>query len=298
MAGSDPKLKWSGDVHGVRTTDGRTFESVYREIWSVILEKTDHTSIALATSGLPLIASMASFDSGLRCVNKQARRISPIMAEVDVDFSGPTNGEQGNQDPTTIAAKVRGSHQDAEIGFDRDADGNKVCTPTGEPYRGLTTVKADTVFTVMRPLRTWDQTRSVQFANKVNADTFAGLEAGTILCKGFEWEDAFANDIIYWTVTGRFIAREPDEGRTAEQTWYKRVQRMGLYCFIVKNSQYKVVRCTDSLGNPTTVPMLLDSRGFQITPDEEGEFDTDDITDIWDYFKEFKSVNFADIGFF
>lgn len=298
MAGSDPKLKWSGDVHGVRTTDGRTFETVYREIWTVLLDASDHTSIALATSGLPLIASTSTFDSGLRVVNKQARRVSLIMAEVDVDFAGPTNGEQGNQSPTQIEAKVRGSHQDVEIGFDRDADGNKVCTPTGEPYRGLMTVKADTVFTVMRPLAVWDGATSVQFTNKVNADEFDGHAAGTVLCKGFDWEDSFANDVVYWTVTGRFIVREPDEGIEPEKTWFKRVLRQGLYCFVVKNSQYKVVRCVDGTGSPATSPMLLDYRGFQIRPDDEGEFDPDEETDVWDYFKEFKEVNFADIGFF
>lgn len=301
MAASDAKLSWSGDVIEVRSDDGRTFQTVYHEIWTVLIEATDHFSIASSAEGLPVVGEAASFNPFIRVTNKRARRASPIMAEVDISFSGPANGDSGD-DPTNEPAEVHGSHQDQEIGFDRDAAGKRVCTITGEPYRGLQTVKADTVFTVTRALRRWSSAHSVRFANKVNAESFGrdnDHPAGTVLCKGFDWREIYSpNGSVYFIVTGRFIAREPDEGVEEDKTWYKRVLRQGLYCFVVKDNQYKVVRCVDSFGNPATSPMLLDSRGFQITPDDEGEFDEEEAADVWDYIQEFPSVSFAEIGFF
>ncbi len=297
MAASDPKLKWSGDIYGVQSEDGRTFRTVYREIWTVLLDKDDHTSIASSADGLPALRDASSFNSYLRVSSKNARRVSPLMAEVDVDYSSNTNGDGDNQDPTLLPAKVRVSAQDVEIGFDHDGDGKRVSTIVGEPYRGLMTVETQTVITVSRALAFWDGVKSVQFANKTNADEFAGFEPGTILCKGFDSENMDFDGLVYFQVTGRFISRDPYPGRPASETWWKRVLRAGLYCYVIEQPGdfHFRERCLDSNGLPSTVPMVLNDDGTQ--KDLGIEFDKED-TDCWDYFKEFGETNFADIGFF
>lgn len=289
MAASDARLKWSDDVYGVSSEDARIFRTIFRQVYTVLLEKTDDTRLANSATGIPEIGSAHATNSWLRVTNVQSRRVSPVMAEVSVDYVAPNNGDEGN-DPTTQAAKVHGSHQDAEVSFDRAADGTWVATPTGEPYRGHTTVKADTVITITRPLATWSENRSVDYANKVNDDTFRDNEPGTVLCKGFDWEEMpLDGGSSYFMVTGRFIIREPDEGRPATETWYKRIMRQGLYRFDGIFTD-RVVPILDHLGRPVTVPKVLNING---EPEEDTE-----ATDIWEYFQEFGTATFADIGYF
>lgn len=300
MSASDPRLTWSGDMYGVRSEDGIKFETTFREVWTVLLLKTDPLSAANAAAGIPLVGGSPTSNPFLRVVSKQARRISPIMAEVELDCSAPTNGDgSGGGNPLNQPPEINIDFEYEEIGFDLTPDKKRICTPAGEPYRNLTTRRAITVFTIQRNLQNFDLDLAESYINCVNSSTFLKRPAGRVIADGFSARSVIVpNGISYAIVMARFRSRRPDPGQTDEKAWYKKELRAGLFCRVRKGlpsqNTWIVTRCKDTLHQPASVPMVLNADGTQKALPETGDFDNTD-TDCWEYFKEFETKNLNDL---
>lgn len=207
------------------------------------------------------------------CYAKTAavKRLSPIFAEVTINYEGKAPSDNPSGDPTSAPAYVESwSDVETEEEIDTDWDGNPIVTAAGEPVHGIKAVFCDQVATIKRniPLGSYSPYVAGSYRRKVNSDTFLGWPAGT--AKVMKLGAQMVNQ-QYYTMTGVVQFRIPYL-TTAGKAWYARWRHEGFYHkvdvpIVIGGSTVnfvKIMRAVDDQGKPTTKKVLLDVNGYRI----------------------------------
>lgn len=286
MAAGTALEKWSTPSTSLQSQDFVKYQYLRRRSFTVLLEAADDVDLARTASGIPKVGWPHPTNFFLRVIRVNARRLSPILAEVDVDYESLQNPDNpAGNNPLNDPPKVTFDFNDVEIEVDRDADGKAMLTPNKEAYRGITSPSSDLVCRIVRNWPSFNVNLARSYKNCVNSDTFLGEPPGTAWLKGVGGESIGDDNFRYWQVYAEIHFRRAAPGSTDAKAWYKRVLRQG---FRVKDANGKVDRAVDELGNFKVNPTILKADGTEETDAA--------ATNIWDEFKIFESKPFAALG--
>jgi hypothetical protein len=285
MAASTAIPKWSSEQEGVRSQDFVKYQYQRRVTYTVLLGASDDISLARGAAGLPKVGWQHPTNFFLRVTSVTPRRVSPIMAEVDVDYESQINPDSPNGgDPTDQPPRITIGFSDTEIDADQDVNGKAMMTPNKEIYRGLRVPSSDLVITITRNLPSIDIAMFREYKNATNSDSFLGEPPGTAWLKGIGAQSVGDVGNQYWQAFAEVHFRRAAPGSTDDKAWWLRTLRQGFY---VKPG-IVVKRARDLDGNLKTQPTVLKDDGSEETDEN--------ATNIWDYFEIFPSKPFAALG--
>lgn len=189
-------------------------------------------------------------------------RISPILWRAIVAYEGISNDQ--------AAVDVEWTDVTTTEEIDRDWNGRAIVTANNEQVDGLSMDLSDQVVVIKRKFFTINTYAIRLYRRATNSDTFLGWPPGTARLVGFSAKNQFKYGAAQelWDVTARVQFREPFNGTTAAQAWYKRWRHQGLLI----NDGGTIRKATDGLGQEVTKPVLLRVNGEQETNPDNAYF--------------------------
>lgn len=219
----------------------------------------------------------------------RARRVSPIMMEVDANYAGPSGGEGGGEtgEKMRIKSLPSVSFSTTEEPIDMDADGLPIRTANGEGFDPpITTEFNDLVLTFENDVSTVDYLKQWDYKGAVNSDEFYGFPVGVARIIDITADPTSTGLAIYYKQKTVVQFRKPFGNDDNESAWYHRRISEGFY----EKSGTKVVRAVDEFGQPTTKPVLIDKlTGVRINNLNNAQ---------WVLTKRFRYLPFADFNIY
>lgn len=115
------------------------------------------------------------------------------------------NPEQRNQNPLSRPAILYFGQERFQRTMIRDMDGNAIVNSAGDPFeQGVVKDEVRPTFTITKNVSTFPLNLWRDATNSVNADTFLGLDPGTVRLVSFTGQEGFENDITFFTQVGSF----------------------------------------------------------------------------------------------
>jgi len=279
-----PAIKmWSRNDSEASSENGIKKYLSFREGYSVTLDASDPIETVYQAAGLPLVGYSYPTYPTIFCKSLKPDRQSPILAFVDVKYSGefsPSANVPGSP-ATSAPPEISWSDVESDDAVDEDWYGKPVVNANREPIDGGLKIKVvDQVLTVKRNFLAINTYAIRQYRRAVNSDWFAGWPPGTARLVRFNAKQV----INYWEVTAQIQFREPYR-TTPEKAWYRRVLHQGYYIRSVANGP--IFRAPDDLKESAGKPVLL-------RPD--GTHETNQANANWLEFKVFGELPYNQLG--
>lgn len=235
----------------------------------------------LSDDRIPKNGSIHPSAPWFRCRSATAKRVSPIMFEVDVNYKSKTKDPEENPllAPPDISFGTLSSTEE----IDEDVDGNPLNTAAGEPITGVKIPVGDLSATVNKNLATFDPASIYVYSNTVNSAQFMGFAAGVVRVHNISAKIVYADDLTYWNVTVQFHFRYPVK-TTAERAWWKRLRHEGT---VALNADGEPERITDANG---------EIKGGKTMLREDGTIETDPDIAHWVEFQVFRTTDLNGMG--
>lgn len=279
--------KFSGEDASEKS-DGRSYSMSARRSFTVVSDApTTDTSIgAKRATGIPRVRDPHPEDLSLRVVDVNARRMSPVLWEIDVEYSAQT---ASGRNPLDEPAIVKWSFVTADEPIDSDVNGKPIVTKNNERYDPpISAPASDLVLSIVKNVASFDPGQARTYKNAVNSDTFMGQPAGTARLEGIEAESVTDEDFSYWKLSVEIRFRVGIRGAADSKAWYRRVLHQG---FIIRDAAgdaaAKWHRASDGHGGDSVIPVLLKSDGTQ---------ETDPNSAHWQEWQIYNSKAFAPLG--
>lgn len=253
MAIVDVTRMWSKDGGSISSEKADPFDKQYSytEAYQVLSDDPEETEDAVLLDGrIPNIGNFHRSGGIARCTSIRASKIGPVFWMVEVGYEG---------EDLDGAVEVEWSDAVSTEPIDREWNGAAILTANGEQVEGLTVEIADPVVIIKRKFLSINLYAIRAYRRATNADTFLGWPPGTARLVGYSARNRFrfGDTQELWDVTARIQFREPFNGTTAAQAWYKRWRHEGLW----ERRGGVVQRALDLLGQEVTKPVLLTNTG-------------------------------------
>ena len=262
--------RWSGPQAQSESQDGKEGSYRTRRVFDVTVDDpvNDTEETALFATGVPRVRDPHPLSSFLRCVSVSARRASPILWEVDCQYSIPTRDPR--RSPLAEPAKISFRSATTEQAIDEDVNGAPLVNVNGEAYDPpLSEPVSDLMMVVTRNQAEFNAIYYQGFKNRVNSDTFLGWPAGTARCVDIEADSVSDEDFQYWTVTYTFHFRGQDRMSSIGRAWWRRIRNEG---YLVRADADGTPNASASprpkmhdQGEVSPVPVLLKTNGTEET---------------------------------
>ena len=278
------KEKFSGENAGEKS-DGKSFSQSARRSFTTVSDAptTDTSYGAKLATYIPRVRDPHPEDFALRAVDVNARRISPVLWEVDVEYSAQT---ASGRNPLEEPAVIRWSFCTSDEMIDSDVDGKPIVTVNNERFDPpISAPASDLVLTIMKNVASFDPGQARTYKNAVNSDTFLGQPAGTARLEGIEAESVTDDDFSYWKVSAEVRFRVGIRGATDAKAWWRRVLHQGYMVRSIVTGP--IARGHDNHGADIVTPVLLDVDGLH---------ETDPNAAVWLEFEIYNSLPFAPLG--
>lgn len=280
MAVVDVTKMWSKEGGVFNSALADPFDQTYSftEGYQVLCDTIgdDPAQVAIA-AGIPRMGDQHR--SGLDAFVTSIRPVplGPIFWMVEVGYEGET--------PDTPEIDVEFTDVTTTEPIDRDWDGQAIVTANGEQVEGLSVDISDQVVIVQRKFPFWNAAGMRMYRRATNSDVFLDWPPGTARVMSLQAKNRFKFGAPRqaWTVTARIQFREPFQGTTPAQAWYKRWRHEGL---LIKKDGV-IQRATDSFGQEETKPVLLK---------ENGERETDPDAAVFKHSQVYGSLPFSGLG--
>ena len=249
----------------------------------------------LNSPGIPALGSVLL---GTVCKTRNAKEVTrvndpktntpTILWEVTVTFDTDVDFE--DEDPEDMTPKIRWYGETEDEVLERDAiTGEPIITKPGD----ILLITHPLVLPVLEVKRfevyPFDPTIILQYANKVNADTFYGAPPGTALMMPMSTEEQVIKEVKYnlVTYTIKFKLKEnPDApGTLLTDSWKSRPLHHGVRYFPLDPPGSPPRVFTDANGNPATVNL-----------DDNGHILPDGFDPVYLEFHRFAKVAFNTLG--
>lgn len=259
---------WSKAGGSISSAKANPFDVQYSltDGYDVLLDtpETDHVAVLLQAIplGLPNIGDQHESSANAFVTRLDPQRISPILWRVTVGYEGLSNDN--------AIVDVEWSDVTTTEPIDRDWNGAAIVTVNNEPVDGLSMDVSDQVVVIRRKFFSINTYAIRQYRRATNSDTFLGWPPGTARLVGFSATNQFKYGAQQelWDVTARIQFREPFNGTTAAQAWYKRWRHEGLLA--VKAGAKG--RARDDFQQEKTKPVLLKLNGEEETDPDNAVF--------------------------
>lgn len=242
---------------------------------------TVYSPTVLADDRIPKNGSTHPTYAWFRCRSAKAKRVSPIMFEVEATYKSKTKDPEEN--PLLAPPEISYATLSSTEEIDEDIEGNPLNTAAGEPITGVKIPVGDLSATVTKNLADFDPASIYTYANTVNSAIFMGFAPGVVRVHSISAKIVYADDLTYYTVTVQFHFRYPVKTE-AERAWWKRLRHEGT---VALNRDGKAVRITDDNGE-------IKGGKTMIRPD--GTEETDPDVAHWVEFQVFRTADLNAMG--
>lgn len=260
----DVTQMWSKNGGSITSPKSDPLDQKYSitECYMVVCTVDTPISMIWDAAGIPLMGQQHSSGDPAFVVAKTPEQISPILWTVTVGYEGES------ADPESV--DVEWSDVTSTEPVDRAFNGAAIVTANKEQVTGLTVELSDPVVIIRRRFRNINTKAIAAYRRATNSDTFLGWPAGTARLVGYSAKNRFKYNAPQeqWDVTARIQFREPFQGATAAQAWYKRWRHEGL---LVKVGGV-IQRAVDDKGQEMTTPVLLKADGTLETNENNALF--------------------------
>ncbi len=226
MAVVNVQEAWSGKGGEVRQEDGRygggylaTASTSMRTFTVLTSLFTDDEHTVYYAAGLPAIGDAHPTEAGERCIRKRTVDHKGLLWTVACEY-------EGRLAPTAAPYRRSFGIEKSLEPIDRDAAGNAISNPCGEPYAGLQRGFSDLSYTVIKNLAAFPQAQYASHVDHVNNApvTFQGTTyaAGTCLLDDLVGTRVVTGGTYYWEVGYKVKIRLDGWGKRVlcEGHWY------------------------------------------------------------------------------
>ena len=280
----DIKETWKAGG-GWQSEDGIKGSTQWVRTFTVTVSNTPtmcYAADVLSHRGIPKSGSSHPASPWFRCRSAKAKRVSPIMYEVECTYKSKTKDKEENplEEPPEISYNTLSSTEE----IDEDIDGNPINTKAGEPITGVKIPVGDLSATVTKNLASFDPSAIYTYTNTVNSAVFMGFAAGVVRMHNLQAKIVYTEDLTYWTVTAQFHFRYPVRV-DADKAWWKRVRHEGT--FALAGSDLVPTRITDGNG---------EIKGGKTMLKDDGTEETDTTIGHWLEFEVFRTIDLNGMG--
>jgi len=269
MALVDVQESWSGVNASVEQATGFGATNWFASKRFTVLFDAAATHLdALTAAGIPANGDAYSGTYGApHCVRRRANPLGPFLYEVIAEYAGKDS-------PLLEPYDYRWSSATTNEPIDRDADGDMLVNPCGDPYVGIARPFSDPVWTVSRNEASDPSSTQYAYWNAVNSATFKSWPAKTAFMHPMESYRVVDGASYYWRVTYRVQFRKSG--------WRPRVRVEGKRYRPTAGAEPVPVK--DRLGVETA---LLQADGTLLP---------DGGTPLYEYLDIFSAVDFTPLG--
>lgn len=266
--------------------DNKGIRNFVRIFQVQLASRTDSPSLALGAADVPAMYATYPDDSACTLRKKGASRMDdhPQMWKVQCEYNNQNDAaskpdDQSGQSPTDRAVKVTCTSVEKQKVLDRDYSNPRkaVINSAGEKFDPpIETEDAIKVITVVRNEASYDLSLGFAYENRVNTDTWNGLEPGYVRCKSINGTDKYELGVRYWEVTYVFEVNPVG--------WDLEVLDQG-YTEIVGGKVALIGSQKD--GTPLSKPALLNGAGQRLAVNG---------TPVFLPFKRYRETTFGPLG--
>lgn len=187
---------------------------------------------------------------------KQLKHRNPWRYQISLTYSNtvPDRSETEDDNPFNEEPEIRWEGGEFEQAITKDRDGNAILTPVGNPYDPPITMLVPTGrLVIVRNERVLDVDPDLNYRGRVNANSWAGKEAETLLLKTITSHRERKNGIVFFPTEYVF--------EWQQQGWNEEVLAQDLY---ERVDSARTVRIRDSDQNEVTEPWPVDEDGIAI----------------------------------
>lgn len=233
----DVKKSWSLDTSGMNT---RTRTAMER--YTVLFDGPGTAYEARRADGVPKAQVTAhEQDEFLIATSVEARMVSPIFAEVQVEYGTPavagfrTRVGDDGEGQIDLRPQISWSTLESIVDTDQDADGNPIRNTNGDPILIEKKVN-DPMLIIVRYFETVDVSYVSGYlgdnGGAVNSDVFMGAKPGQALLTRLEPRKLYFGPHEYWEAEYNIAFRNPmvgveDPDEAAQKAWYLRHANKG-----------------------------------------------------------------------
>ena len=205
---------WSKQSGSVESSDGKSARVSMQSAYTVLLAANDPLEEVYNSAGLPLVGQVYPGSIAVFCTRLSPQCVSPIMAIVNVDYSGEVgpNGDPASS-PVGGDPVLRWGVSVPDEAIDTDIDGKVMHNANGEPFDGLTEKVYDDVLTIERNFMSINRSALREYRRATNSDTFYGWAPGTARLIDDDATAVFRPDgsgtVAFWRVRAAIQFREP-----------------------------------------------------------------------------------------
>lgn len=261
---------------GVQTQDNKRFDKTARLIYQATSNSpaTDNTYIIGNDAAAPRIGYPHPFIPGLVSNGVVCRKVSTILYEFDVTFTGRgKEGESALDEPPVIEYDFAVSDEPYDQGY----DGKPITFVTGEPPDPpLKDQQYDLIVRVKRNLRYIDIDLMSRYAGVTNSDYFLGMPPGTLkITEPPRATTATDSDgsTYYQCSIGITVRRGVPGLYEDDKAWWHRVLAQGYYVRTFVNSTSGATKIAHARidGEKVSKPILHGKvSGFKIPFNDDG----------------------------
>lgn len=258
---------WSRDDGQIASSDGRTFTLSQTDSYQITCTPdTSKSEIAFHPS-VPKVGASLIGAPFITVKDVKIQRETPTYWTATVKSSGELGSEDPSSTPidNTPTIKVATIESEAEVSEDRD--GKPIVTVNDEPIFGVKKKIYDLSISITRNFLAVNDVVASDYLDAVNSDTFLGFEPGRVKLTSYSYDIVFSGDIVYYKVTGNFVARKP-YNTTAERAWFYRTRHEGFY----EKVGSEIIRAVDDNQEAVTKPVLLKEDGTRETDSQNAHF--------------------------
>lgn len=294
---------WSEDAGWTHSGEPGSGRSTAKRKFVVTTTTDARPQDVLVDNRIPQVGAPHPWNTFFRCRATSAERTGPISFEVtsNYDVGEALDGDvpPDQQSPTNQPAVIRISTIKETIAVDEEVPetpgtaGELIANTNGEPFpNGVQKLQSDMAIQITKNLAAFDFNNIDNFVDTVNSAAFLGFPPGRLRIDSIEAESVDDGDFSYWRATVVIHSRRPVK-TTDDKAWYARVRNEGYKEKILVQSGLtfvpKTVQAKDAYGDPVSQPVVLDSDGFQVTPDNGR-------TPHWLEFKLYQETDFNNLN--
>lgn len=194
--------------------------------------------------------------TGLQSVKvKQIMHRNPWRYEVTLTYANniPDAEQSEKENPFEEEPEVSWEDGEMEIAIDKDRDGAAILLPTGRPFSpGVKMFIPTGRLVITRNERTLDFDPGLNYRMRVNANTYAGREAETLLLRSARSSRKVRNGVVYYPTT--YVFEWNPRG------WNEEVLLADTYELV----DDEAVPILDDKKNPITEPVPITETGVRV----------------------------------
>jgi hypothetical protein len=265
-------------TRGDSAIDALTEQWSLQESYHVVVTNGTTEDEVLGNEAIPAKRAAYTGLTYFRVVDRQARRLSPVLWQVDVTYRTlqGTGGAGGTESPLMASPTIEYDSEVSEDDVSEDVEGEPIIFVTGEEIDPpLREERHTPLILIERPVLWVNPEIIADYRNKYNSDLWYGNPPGTCLMRKLKAKSVRESDFEYFMVSAAIAIKRGAPNTSDAKAWWRRVRAQG-YRVKIENpfnpGETKLIHAQID-GVPVTRPVLHDKEtGMWIRNNAEAQW--------------------------